>query len=144
MEYSFFYIYISIISSIAISESNKSPSPLLWSPFQTEQQSKILLKYLLRHGSETFEIFQSSDRLKFSRFVERSLVTKTLSKRFAARNKIVQGKLYYKYFQKVTTKLQFMFSISHYLKIILAHDLKIDVDDLPIQSWSLLSCRIMH
>ena len=104
MEYSFFYIFQ--LFRLAISESNKSPSPLLWSRFQTEQQSKILLKYLL---CETFEIFQSSDLLKFSRFVKRSLVTKTLSKRFAVRSKIVRGKLCYKYFQKVTMKLQFMF-----------------------------------
>ena len=80
------------------------------------------------------KFFSPAIEIEISRFAKRSLVTKTLSKRFAAWNKIVRSNLCYKYFQKVTTKLQCMFSISHYLKVKLAYYLKIDVDDLPIQS----------
>lgn len=81
------------------------------------------------------KFFSPAIEIEISRFAKRSLVTKTLSKRFAARKKIVRSNLCYKYFQKVTT---------HYLKVKLAYDLKIEVDDLPIQSWSLLSCRIIQ
>ena len=127
-----------------ISESNKSASPLLWPPFQTEQQSKISLKYLL---SWKWNVRNCSvNRFEFSKFVESNFVTKTLPKRFAARNKIVRGKLSYTHFQEITTRLCQLASlhcsyyiISNSLNVKVAHGLKKDVDDLLIQSWPLLS-----